>query len=78
MLRHNHHLWTLCSIRTFTVTFKGITLKIWCEVIHMIKGPRKSVSVALPLELYERVKKQAERTGRRVPGFIRQVVKGYL
>ena len=44
----------------------------------MKKGPRKSVSVALPLELYERVKEQAERTGRRVPGFIRQVVKGYL
>ena len=44
----------------------------------MMKGPKKSVGVLMPLELYERVKEQAERTGRRVPGFIRQVVKGYL
>ena len=44
----------------------------------MTKGPKKTVSVAMPLELYERVKVQAEGTCRSVPAYIRQVLKCYL
>lgn len=44
----------------------------------MISGPKKAVSVLMPLELYERVKEQAERTNKTVPGYVRQVLKRYL
>lgn len=44
----------------------------------MIKGPKKTVSVILPLELYEWLAVLAEDTARTVPGYIRQVLKGYL
>lgn len=44
----------------------------------MIKGPKKTVSVILPLELYERLAVLAEDTARTVPRYIRQVLKGYL
>lgn len=44
----------------------------------MIKGPKKTVGVVLPLELYERLAVLAEDTGRTVPGYIRQVLKSYL
>ena len=44
----------------------------------MIKGPKKTVSVILPLELYERLAVLAEDTARTVPGYIRQVLKSYL
>ena len=44
----------------------------------MIKGPKKTVSVILPLELYEWLAVLAEDTGRSVPGYIRQVLKSYL
>ena len=47
------------------------------EVITMIKGPKKIVSVTLPLELYEWIALLAEDTCRSVPGYIRQVLKGY-
>ena len=32
----------------------------------------------MPLELYERLKKQAEQKDRSIPGYIRQVLKCYL
>ena len=32
----------------------------------------------MPLELYERVKEQAEQKDRTVPGYVRQVLKRYL
>ena len=41
----------------------------------MLKGPKKSVTVLMPLELYERVKEQAKQTSRSVPGYVRQVLK---
>lgn len=44
----------------------------------MIKGPKKTVGVVLPLELYEWLALLAGDTGRTVPGYIRQVLKGYL
>lgn len=44
----------------------------------MIKGPKKTVGIVLPLELYERLAVLAEDTARTVPGYIRQVLKSYL
>lgn len=44
----------------------------------MMKGPKKSVGVQMPLELYERIKAQAEDRYRTVPGYIRQVMERYL
>jgi len=43
----------------------------------MTKGPKKTVSVALPVELYEQLKEKAEETSRTVPSYIRQVLKGH-
>ncbi len=44
----------------------------------MISGPKKTVSVLMPLELYERVKEQAEQKNKTAPGYVRQVLKRYL
>jgi len=44
----------------------------------MIKGPKKTVSVVMPLELYEWLALLAEDTSRSVPSYIRQILKGYL
>lgn len=44
----------------------------------MIRGPKKSVGVAMPLEMYERVKAQAGKRDRTVPSYIRQVLRCYL
>ena len=41
----------------------------------MMKGPKKSVTVLMPLELYEQVKERAKQTNRSVPGYIRRVLK---
>ena len=37
----------------------------------MISGPKKAVSVLMPLKLYERVKEQAEKKHKTVPGYVR-------
>lgn len=44
----------------------------------MIKGPKKTVSVVLPLELYEWLSLLAGDASRTVPAYIRQVLKCYL
>lgn len=44
----------------------------------MIRGPKKSVSVLMTLEMYERVKEQAGKKGKTIPGYIRQVLRCYL
>ena len=44
----------------------------------MIRGPKKSVGVLMQMELYEKVKEQAQKTDRTIPGYIRQVLKRYL
>ena len=44
----------------------------------MIKGPKKVVSVLMPMDLYEQVKEQAEQGSRTVPRYVRQVLKRYL
>lgn len=44
----------------------------------MIRGPKKTVAVAMPLELYEQLSALAGDTCRTVPGYIRQVLKSYL
>lgn len=44
----------------------------------MIKGPKKTVGVVMPLELYEWLKLLSTDTDRSVPAYIRQVLKCYL
>lgn len=44
----------------------------------MIRGPKKSVGVLMSIELYDQVKEQAGKTGKTIPGYIRQVLKRYL
>lgn len=44
----------------------------------MVKESKKSVSVLMPLDLYEQVREQAEKTNRTIPSYIRQVLKRYL
>lgn len=44
----------------------------------MIRGPKKSVSVLMTLEMYERVKVQARKKDKTIPGYIRQVLRCYL
>lgn len=41
----------------------------------MIQDQKKSVGVLMPAELYRKVKEQAEKTNRTVPGYIRRVLK---
>ncbi len=42
----------------------------------MVKGPKKTVSVLLPEELYEKLRERAEATNRSVSAYIRQILKG--
>lgn len=52
---------------------------LYCPlVIIMIKGPKKTVSVAIPLEQYEWLALLAEESCRSVPAYIRQVLRCYL
>ena len=44
----------------------------------MIRGPKKSVGMVMPLEMYERIKAQAAEKDRSVPSYIRQVLRCYL
>lgn len=44
----------------------------------MIKGPKKTVSVTIPLEMYEWLKILSEDTSRTLSGYIRQILKAYL
>lgn len=44
----------------------------------MIQDQKKSVGVLMPAELYRKVKEQAEKTNRTVPGYIRRALKCYL
>lgn len=44
----------------------------------MKKGPRKTVSVSMPPELYEIIKRLAEEEVRSVPGYIRVVLRDHL
>lgn len=44
----------------------------------MVRDPKKSIGVLMPLELYERLQEQAELTCRSVPSYIRQILKCYL
>lgn len=41
----------------------------------MIKTPKKSVSVMLPLDVCEQLSAYAGQTGRTVPAYIRQIIK---
>jgi len=40
----------------------------------MMKGPKKTVSVSMPLELYDTLKKLATEDYRSIPNYIRQVL----
>lgn len=44
----------------------------------MIRGPKKTVAVLMPLELYRQLKVLADDTGWTLPAYIRQVLKSYL
>ncbi len=44
----------------------------------MSKIPQKVVSVTMPVELYERLKKLADAANRTVPGYIRQLLDRHL
>ena len=44
----------------------------------MKKEPRKTVSVVIPLELYETIKRLAEEEVRSVPGYIRVVLREHI
>lgn len=44
----------------------------------MKNGPRKTVSVAMPPELYETIKRLAEEDVRSVPSYIRLVLKEHI
>lgn len=44
----------------------------------MKKEPRKTVSVVIPLELYETIKRLAEEDVRSVPSYIRLVLKEHI
>lgn len=39
---------------------------------------KKTIHVAIPLELYEQLKVLADKTGRTVPGYARQILKYYI
>ncbi len=42
----------------------------------MKKSPKKTVSVSMPVELYDLLAERAEATSRTLPGYICQVLKG--
>ena len=44
----------------------------------MIKGPKKTVSLGLPEECYDKIKELANDTYRTVPSYIRMIVYNYL
>lgn len=44
----------------------------------MKEGPKKTVSVLMPEELYEELSKQAERSSRSMSSYIRQVLRAHL
>jgi len=49
-----------------------------CEVMFMVRGPKKTVSVLLPLALYDQLKLHAEADRHSLSGEIRQILKGYV
>ena len=44
----------------------------------MISGPKKTVSILLPMDLYEEIVRLARETHRTIPGYIRQIIRKYL
>ena len=44
----------------------------------MTQGPKKTISVLIPKELYEEVSKQAEGSSRSMSAYIRQVLRAHL
>ena len=44
----------------------------------MIRGPKKTVSLGLPEECYDKIKDLAHDTYRTVPSYIRMIVYNYL
>ena len=44
----------------------------------IIKGPKKTVTVLLPLDLYEKLSGRADYNCRTTAGYIRQILKRYM
>ena len=60
------------------MTFKGISLKIKREVIHMKKEAQKHISITVPQELYEQLKALAAENCYPLSGYIRQTLKVHI
>ena len=44
----------------------------------MIRGPKKTVHLLIPLELYNRLNQMAQDSHRTLPGYIRQILVAYV
>lgn len=44
----------------------------------MKKGPKKTVSIVMPLELYETLKELAKEDVRSIPGYVRLVLQKHI
>ena len=44
----------------------------------MIEGPKKTVSITIPMEEYEELSTLAKESSRRLPAYIRQVLRAHL
>ena len=44
----------------------------------MRKGPKKTVAVLMPMELYEQLRGLAEHSSRSLPSYIRQILTAHL
>ena len=48
------------------------------EVIHMMKGPKKSVTVLMPIGLYQALRRRAAESDRTLPSYIRVILTRYM
>ena len=70
-------MWYLL-LQQIVVLILGMLLLI-SEVINMIgHGPKKAVSVLLPMKLYEQIKTLSEESQRTTSAYIRQIIRIYL
>lgn len=44
----------------------------------MAQGPKKTISILVPVELYQELVKEAERSSRSMSAYIRQVLRAHL
>lgn len=44
----------------------------------MLPGPKKSLTLMLPLELHQQLKELSKENGRTMSGYVRQILKRYI